>query len=293
MDKLLVTGLSGFLGWHISNEALEKYEVYGTVYNNSPKTDHIKKILCDLSKKKEVDSLFKELSPDLVIHTAAISQPAICENNPALSKLINTEVSIYLASKCNENNIPFIFTSSDMVFDGDNAPYDECSPKRPKNIYGKHKSLAEDGILKIYPGAAICRMPLMFGPQSPYSESFFQPIVRNLKASIHSTYFCDEFRTPISAWDVSDFFLDQIGNFSGILNLGGDERVSRYEFSLKVSSVGGYPDSLIGYNSQKDVKLPAPRPKDLTMDNSLAKSKGFKPRSLNESLKILKKLNEL
>lgn len=293
MDKLLVTGLSGFLGWHISNEALKKYKVYGTVYKNLPNSANIKQIPCNLSNRDEIDSLFKGLSPDLVIHTAAISQPAICENNPTLSDIVNKEVPIYLASKCQKNKIPFIFTSSDMVFDGNHAPYDEKSPKKPKNIYGKHKSIAEECILQIYPDAAVCRMPLMFGPKSPFSESFIQPIVNNLKNSIKSFYFSDEYRTPISAWDVSDFFLNHIGTFSGILNLGGDEKVSRFDFSLKVCAIGEYSKSLINSNSQNDVQLPAPRPKDLTMNNSLAKSKGFKPKKLEESLRRLKGLGEL
>lgn len=293
MDKLLVTGISGFLGWHICNEALEKYEVYGTVHKNSPNVSKINKIHCNLAKTIEIDKLFKTIYPDMVIHTAAISQPANCEQDPQYSEILNTESSIYLAKKCKSIDVPFIFTSSDMVFDGENAPYKENSPKKPKNIYGRQKSLAEDQIMQIYPEAAVCRMPLMFGPPSPYSQSFIQPIINNLKANIQSSYFYDEYRTPISAWDVSDFFLNHIGEFSGILNLGGNERVSRYEFSVKLAEIGGYSPSLVKGNSQKDVKLVAPRPRDLTMDNNLAKSKGFNPRSIEEALRILKKMHAL
>lgn len=293
MDKLLVTGLSGFLGWHLSNEALKKYEVYGTVHKSIPVSDTIKQFNCELINKKEIENIFNIVSPDIVIHTAAISQPITCEKDPQHSYQINRDSSIFLASLCKEKDIPFIFTSSDMVFDGENAPYSEDSIKSPRNIYGKQKSEAEDQILKIYPEAAICRMPLMFGPPSFHSSSFIQPILSNLKKRIKSSYFYDEYRTPISAWDVSNFFLNYAGKFSGLLNLGGDEKISRFDFSLLVAKIGGYNKSLIESNSQKDVKLAAPRPRDLTMDNTKAKLIGFKPKTIEESLMIMKDLDFL
>lgn len=288
MDKLLITGVSGFLGWNLSNEASKRYKVYGTVHKNSVTSDSISLYKCDITDEIQVDKLINKIQPDYIIHTAAISQPAECEKNALFSETINTTASINIAKICQRSSIPIIFTSSDMVFDGEDAPYDEYSTKKPKNIYGNQKSRAEDGILKTHPTAAICRMPLMFGPSSPFSESFIQPIIRNLKKNIETAYFNDEFRTPISVWDVSDFFLSKIGEFTGVLNLGGNERISRYDFSKKVAEVGNYSTSLVKGNRQQDVNLQAPRPRDLTMKNNLAKSFGFNPRPLTESLERLK-----
>lgn len=289
MDKLLVTGLSGFLGWHISNDATSNFEVYGTVNKNTPKSHKINMITCQLDKYSSIDSLFEKVIPNAVIHTAAISQPIECEKNVELSTIINTEASIYLAKKCRKLGIPFIFTSSDMIYDGRNAPYNEQSKTNPLNTYGKQKRNAEVEIAKIYPEATICRMPLMFGKASPYSHSFIQPIIKNLKENIKSCYFYDEYRTPISAYDVSNFFLKNIFNISGFFNLGGNERISRYEFGKEIAKVGGYDTNLIDGNSQKDVQFLALRPQDLTMDNSYAREKGFNPMQITEALKILHK----
>lgn len=288
MDKLLITGISGFLGWNLSNEALKRYKVYGTVHKNNITSKSISLHKCNIEDKNEVIKLIDKIQPDHIIHAAAISQPAECEKNSSLSEIINTKGSVNIANVCKQYGISLIFTSSDMVFDGEDAPYDEKSEKKPKNIYGRQKSNAEDEIHKILPSAAICRMPLMFGPPSANSESFIQPIVRNLRNSIKTAYFNDEYRTPISSWDVSEFFLNNLGKLSGFFNLGGNERVSRYEFSQKVAEVGLYSKELVQGNSQKDVKLAAPRPKDLTMKNDLASSFGFNPAPLMNSLERLK-----
>jgi dTDP-4-dehydrorhamnose reductase len=167
--KLLITGISGFLGWHIqailqrkSYANLHKnYQIYGTYYNHKPPLNHIKLIHINLTNYQDVKNLFFTIKPDAVIHTAAASQPNYCQLNPDISYQINVTATVNIAQLCAENQIPLIFTSTDLVFDGKNAPYTETSLVNPVNIYGEQKLLAEQKILDIYPQIAIARPSCM------------------------------------------------------------------------------------------------------------------------------------
>lgn len=107
------------------------------------------------------------IKPDAVIHTAAKSDPNYCQLNRNESKKLNVDASINIAKLCAEYSIHCVFTSTDLVFNGLNAPYREEYPVCPVNFYGEQKVLAEEGMLKYHPMVAICRMALMFGITGP------------------------------------------------------------------------------------------------------------------------------
>ena len=71
---------------------------------------------------------------------------------------VNVEASVNLAGICSDFQIPFAFTSTDLVFDGKKGRYKEEYAKNPLSIYGEQKSIAEEGILKIYPGSTVFRL---------------------------------------------------------------------------------------------------------------------------------------
>jgi len=290
MKKLLVTGASGFLGWHVCRFAQNGWNVLGTFLSHKIDGRGFHTIEADLTDSKDLKKLFMDFKPDAVIHAAAAANPDFCQENKSLAHRINVDATINLAGLCAEYDIPFLFTSTDLVFDGSNAPYTETDSVSPVSFYGEQKAAAEIGILNIYPRAAICRMAIMFGPSGPCSESVIQPMIRAAKEGRALHLFADEFRTPLSSRDaVSGMFLT-LTNVSGIIHLGGRERVSRYDFGVKLSNIMQVPHVKLIPCSQADVKLPAPRSKDVSFDISKAESIGFDPGSLVESLQdILQK----
>ena len=199
MKKLLVTGASGFLGWNICNSLKDKWEIFGTVFSKRLKISGVKILQVDLRDFSKLKEVFHRIEPHAVIHTAAASQPNYCQLHREETYEINVRSSVNMAGLSSEYNIPFLFTSSDLVFDGLNAPYKEEDPPSPVSIYGEQKAEAEEGIFKVYPGAVICRMPLMFGISSPFSSSFIKFMVDGMKKGEEVTLFTDEYRTPISS----------------------------------------------------------------------------------------------
>ena len=285
MNKLLITGLSGFLGWHLAQIAREKWQVYGTYFTHGLEVPNINLIKIDLRDLTILKQLFQTIKPDAVIHTAAHSQPNFCQTHPEESYSINVTASENIAYLCAEYNIPCVFTSTDLVFDGLNPPYQEEDSVSPVSIYGEHKAIAEQRMLAIYPQTTVCRMPLMFGAATPVAKSFMQTFLQIIQENKKLSLFIDEFRTPVSANTAAKGLLLVLEkNISGIIHLGGKEKISRYQFGLLMAEIFNLSTAKITPCSQKDISMAAPRPSDVSLNSTLAFSLGYQPLSMREEL---------
>ncbi|MBC1237691.1 NAD(P)-dependent oxidoreductase [Nostoc sp. 2RC] len=289
MKRLLITGASGFLGWHLCQLAKQEWEIYGTCLSHSIEIPGVKIFKVNLTDFPELQQIFKTIKPAAVIHTAAHSQPNFCQIHPEESHTINVTASCNIAGLCADNSIPCAFTSTDLVFDGLNPPYHETDSVCPVNIYGEQKAIAEAGMLERYPMTAVCRMPLMFGGKTPTAKSFIQPFIQTLKDGKELNLFIDEFRTPVSGKTAAKGLLLALEKVNGIIHLGGKERLSRYDFGLLLAEVFQLSTSGIKACRQQDVKMAAPRPTDVSLDSSQAFALGYQPLSIKEELESLAK----
>jgi dTDP-4-dehydrorhamnose reductase len=241
----------------------------------------------DLTRFYEIRGRLREIRPDALIHTAAESSPNFCQSNPAASRKINVEATVNLASLCADLNIPFVFTSSDLVFDGLNPPYRENDRVCPVNIYGEQKAEAERAVLEKYPGALVCRMALMFGDAGPGAASFIQPLITDLQRGRQVNLFVDEYRTPVSAVNAAQAILLALFRAKGILHIGGMERISRFHFGELLRDVLGAHHASLFPCGRQSVTMPAARPADVSMDITKAMALGFRPGYLREELERL------
>jgi dTDP-4-dehydrorhamnose reductase len=288
MKKLLVTGASGFLGWNLCQLAQQQWDVYGTYFSKTVEIPGVNLIKIDLRDFQELKRLFNEIQPDAVIHTAAQSSPNYCQTYPEESYSINVTASCNLAGLSADYGIPCAFTSTDLVFDGLNAPYKETDPVCPVSLYGQQKVQAEQGMLERYPKVAVCRMPLMFGIAPPTATSFIQPFIKTLREGKELRLFTDEFRTPVSGTTAGKGLLLALENVEGLLHLGGKERMSRYDFGRLMVDVLELPQENLKACKQKDVPMAASRPPDVSLDSSKAFALGYEPVSLGEELEALR-----
>lgn len=290
MAKLLVTGASGCLGYKLCQVAQQQgWDVCGTYAVHPitlPHGEFAQVDLCDLSALTEQIDRWQ---PDAIIHTAAQARPAICEQYPEETYAINVRVPQAIASICAASKIPFVFTSTDLVFDGLQAPYSEADPVSPINVYGQQKAEAEQRVFAVYPEAVITRMPLMFGEVLDHASSFIQPFLATLREGKPLNLFTDEYRTPVSNTTAAQGLLLALEKGRGeFLHLGGQERLSRYEFGLKMVEVFNLSQALIRPCSQNSVPTGAPRSPDTSMNSSKAFSLGYAPPSVQEELEALK-----
>jgi dTDP-4-dehydrorhamnose reductase len=284
VQKLLITGASGFLGWNLCQIARSQWETHGLYHQHPIEIADVHRHRVDLTDTELINATIDRIAPDAIIHSAAASSPNLCQQKPELTNRINVTASQVLAKICATAQIPLVFTSTDLVFDGTQAPYLETDPVAPINIYGEQKVAAERAILAADDRAVICRMPLMFGNAPPTATSFMQPWLKSLKEGQKLQLFVDEFRTPVSATTAAQGLLMALKFPPGIINLGGSERISRYEFGLLMADVFGCDRALISPIYQKDLAMAAPRAADVSLDNSKAIELGYVTPSLHQEL---------
>ncbi len=287
---LLVTGASGFLGWNLCQLAAHRWQVYGTYQSRSPAIPQTTLLPVNLTDRAALTELFQQVQPDAVVHLAAQANANRCETDPDTAYQINVLTAWAIADLCADRAIPLAFTSTDLVFDGKNAPYTERDPVSPLSRYGEQKVLAETGILDRYPKAAICRMPLLFGAAHPTASSFLQGFAHSLRTGQDLRLFTDEFRTPASGTTAAKGLLLALETVEGLIHLGGAERVSRYEFGQLMVETLDLPGATLSACQQSDVPMAAARPADVSLDSTKAFALGYAPRSLRAELQALRGL---
>lgn len=283
MSNLLITGASGFLGWYLCRQAQPHWHVYGTYRTHPPDLKAVHLLQVDLTDYRSLQTLFQSVRPDAVIHAAALSQPNRCQDEPELSHRINVVASWHIAELCAEAQIPCVFTSSELVFDGLNPPYHETDPVCPINRYGEQKVAAEQGMMARYPQVMIARMPLMFGAV-PHAQSFIQPFLERIRSGQRLNLFTDEIRTPVSGQSAAAGILLMLQHATGIMHLGGRERLSRYDMGMLLVEVLNITDAHLNPCRQADVPMAAPRAPDVSMDSSRAFQLGYHPGFMHDEL---------
>jgi dTDP-4-dehydrorhamnose reductase len=285
LPKLLVTGAGGFLGWHVCAMARNHWQTWGVVRSHQIDIPGVIVVSADLTDHHAVRTLMRDIGPDAVIHCAALARPNDCELYPDQSRRINVDATAFLAGLCADARVPMIFTSTDLVFDGEHPPYAETSQPGPICVYGAHKLEAERLLLAQGLLMTVCRMPLMFGDPSPSAASFCTPMINALLSGTSVPVFADEVRTPVSATTAASGLLMAIGKqVPGIIHLGGREAVSRLEFGLKLATALGCDPGLLAVVHRKDIVMAAPRPRDVSLDSTRAFGLGYDPPGVSEEL---------
>ncbi len=283
--KLLITGISGFIGSCFAHLPQEHWQIIGTYQQNPVQHPNLISKRVDLSQLENLDPLLNASKPDALIHLAAASNPNFCEKNPELSERINIQTAVELAVLCDKYSIPFLFVSTDLVFAGDNPPYDEQAEPRAVNLYGRQKAIAEEKILSLNSRACIARCPVMFGLPK-WGNSFMKSWMTNLKEGRPVFAFTDEFRTKVSGSDAAQgmlLLLEQ--QVKGIWHLGGKESISRFDFAMKMAETFGLPGALVQASKQADVKMAAARPANVSLNSEKAFQLGYQPKRISEALR--------
>lgn len=285
IKKAAVTGASGFLGFNLVKKLGGLYETTG-FYNRNPVEELGTATTSPLQVNKftDVEDMMKKLQPDIIFHLASISNPNQCEENPGESHECNVTGTKNIVAAAKKIKAEVLFTSTDLVFDGTEAPYSEESRPNPVNRYGAQKLEAEQVVLD-YDKGKVIRLPLMFGPKSPHSGSFIQPMINFMRAHSKVTLFEDEYRTPISSRKAIEALLFAINHDAKLLHVSCNQRINRYELGLKIVEYLDLDKNMIIKAKQKDFFFPATRPQDTSLNIEKAKNLEFNPGSLDEELK--------
>lgn len=251
VPRILVTGATGFLGSRVVEVLAARGANVVTAARSSGDA------AVDLTRPGMVDAVFEALVPDLVINCVALARMADCERDPERAHQVNAELPAELARRCGDR---LLHVSTDLVFDGRAAPYDESSPVAPLSAYGVAKAAGEEAALLA--GARVVRLPLLFG-RDDQGRGASAMITAALRAQQRVSLFTNEYRTPLHVADAAEALaeLALAGGGPPLLHVAGPERCSRWEFGLRLCGALGLDATWLQPMECQD----ALRPRDVSL----------------------------
>lgn len=217
--------------------------------------------------KDSYGELLEWAQPDLIIHSAALTNVDYCERNPDQAFAVNTEsVRKFLRAGPTTR---LIYISSDAVFADGRHLATERDETNPANVYGKSKALAEQYLAAAGKNHCSIRTTIVGRNINPKKQGFVEWIVNSAGNGKTVSLFGDVLFTPISIWDFAaelKWVVDS--NLSGCIHISGREAASKYEFGLALCKKIGLDDSLIARIGLDDMAFLAKRQKDQTLSSA-------------------------
>ena len=269
-----ITGAGGLIGSHIARTA--------AVHAPGWRVRGLTRGDFDLTDFPEVRRQFEADLPELVVHCAAMSDPEACETQLPQTRLVNREATFFLSGLAQD--IPMIFFSSDLVFDGRHGNYTEEDEPSPLSVYARCKTEAE-ALVMANPLHTIVRTSLTAGKSPNGNRGIEEQLRLHWARGDTVKLFADEYRCPIPAevtaraiWELA------LAKRPGIYHLAGSERMSRLEIGQLIAAKHPELNPKIEPYSLRDHDGP-PRAADTSLDcGKLQQLLSFPLRGLREWL---------
>jgi dTDP-4-dehydrorhamnose reductase len=260
--KILVTGITGYVGRIISEYFGIEHDIYGTSVDCQEGGRNFR---CDLRNENEVRVLSDRVQPDLVIHAAGQKDISFCENHPDEAFAINSHATENVARVFGQKN-RILYISTDYVFDGKTGYYAEDDIPSPLTVYGKSKLSGEQQGFRVAAGNfCVIRTAALYNEHS----KFIEYLTNNLSSGQSVFCFTDTYYSPTYYVDLLTAITSLLGGSykREIYHVSGS-RTSRYEFALLVAQAFNYNTALVlpdTHSSQNWYLLP-----DLSLSNALS-----------------------
>lgn len=293
---VLVTGASGFLGSHLATHlSINGGRAAGTFLSHPTELPYADMVPVDLRDEKAVHRLVRDLQPAAVIHCAATTSPGFCQREPesAEAAILNATRYLVEAIRQRQPETPFLMVSTDLVFDGENAPYREQDAAKPLSVYGSLKLQAEGLVAELERGV-ILRPALIYGPRTRHSQGFLGWMRKALAAGKPLDLFEDEIRTPVYVDDLVDAIVAILEHGeTGLWHAGGPEALTRMELGRAVCQAFGYDVGLLRSRRLAESDHEAPRPRNVSLvSDRLWETVDRKPRGFESGVRRIAILEE-
>jgi dTDP-4-dehydrorhamnose reductase len=185
-----------------------------------------------------------DLSADVVIHAAALTDTALCEKQPELATIVNEIGSENVAVAADYLDAKLIVVSTNEVFGhGSTEPYVEACGTQPLNEYGRSKAQAEDAVLHEHRRvkSAIVRTSWLYGEGR---NNFPAKVIAAARAGKPLRFVTDEVATPTYVDDLAVAIRQLIEREApaGIYHLTNEGEASRYEWACEILRLAGMSD---------------------------------------------------
>lgn len=294
--RILITGSNGLLGQKLiaalRNEVAVDLLATSRGGDRSPDPLGSRYRALDITDQGEVDAVFDGFRPEVVVHTAAMTNVDACELDPVACQLQNVTATAHLVRAAERHGSHFIHLSTDFIFDGENGPYREEDEPAPLSVYGQSKLDAEriviDSRLSRW---AIARTIIVYGIAEGLSRS---NVVLWAKGALEKgqpiKVVDDQWRMPTLAEDLADGCIRIARKgATGIYHLSGPDGMSILELVERVGAFFQLDTSVVTAVKSDSLGQPAKRPPRTGFILDKARTDlGYAPRGFEAGLEVLR-----
>ncbi len=292
--RILITGSNGLLGQKLVELLVQKRDITviatASGKNRLPFTNGYLYQEMDVTSVEMVDAVIGEVRPDIMIHTAAMTNVDQCEMEKDACWKVNVTAVENLVEACRKYDVFLEHVSTDFVFDGTSGPYKEDDLPNPVSFYGWSKYAAEKAVANSGLRWAVARTVLVYGIAHDMSRSnIILWVKKSLEEGKQIKVVTDQFRTPTLAEDLAiGCYLIADQQAEGIFNISGKDFLTPFEMAVMAADYFDLDKSLISPTDASAFTQPARRPPRTGFD--LIKSRnilGYEPRTFREGIALL------
>ncbi len=249
-----------------------------------------KPIRLNLMELGEIAPIVRKAHPDFIIHTAAVTDVDLCEQEPEVANLVNGKATGEIGKAAAALGSYVIYVSTDYVFDGETGSYHEEDKPNPINHYGRSKLIGEQLIKDSHARYCIARSSVVYGWGREHRPNFATWVIDRLRSNQSVNIAVDQFASPTLNENLASMLLETASKkFEGIIHLAGATRINRYDFAVRLATTFGLGVDLIRPVKVNSINWKAKRPTDSSLDTSLAGNLlEKKPLELEEALALLR-----
>jgi dTDP-4-dehydrorhamnose reductase len=288
MARFLITGANGQVGYCLTQQLKDKYEILAVDRNE-----------LDITDQSAVKNAVENFRPDVIINAAAHTAVDRAETEVELSEAINVKGPQYLAEAAKNVDAAILHISTDYVFDGQReGKYKETDATDPQGVYGKTKLEGEQAVAKANDKFIVLRTAWVFGE---HGNNFVKTMLRLAKTRDTLGVVADQIGGPTYAGDIaaalihiSERIINNLNVEYGIYHFSGEPYVSWCDFA-KMIFIEAVSQNvlkrapLVNSITTADYPTPAKRPANSCLDlTKIQQVFGIQPSNWQKALKNIK-----
>lgn len=210
--------------------------------------------------ERDADSLLERTQADAVYCAGGMTNVERCESEPDLAMRTNCTGPAALALAAARRAVPFVYFSTEYVFDGESGPYTEDAAAHPISVYGRSKWMGEMEVARAHPGALTVRTTVVYGPDAG-GKNFLYSLRRAWLARTQIRVPSDQVSTPTYNRDLARVVIALAERGAGgVFHVCGPELLSRVEFAAAAARHLGWEGVRLVAIPTRDLGQVAPRP---------------------------------
>lgn len=261
--KVLVTGVTGQLGYDVARE-LEKRHIE---YKGTGSRE------MDISDAEAVKRVITEYHPDAIIHCAAYTAVDKAEDDYGRAMDVNAKGTLAIAKAAKEIDAKMLYISTDYVFNGQGTePFTVDAATAPLNVYGLTKLFGEQAVQMEMIKYFIVRISWVFGKNG---NNFIKTMLRLGQTHEELTVVSDQWGSPTYTADLAPLLCDMISmDAYGIYHATNEGITNWAEFAAAIMKEANFSCRIRPIPSS-DYPTKAVRPLNSRMDKSSLDKAGF------------------